>query len=66
MKGRIVDIGSLPIRVREELIREAERAIEEAAPDLARHNESLRRRRSVNQAEATANPTAGGGLSLPW
>lgn len=61
MKGRMVDVGSLPTRVREELIREAERAIEAAAPDLALHNES-RRQRSRGQAEATENPAGGGGL----
>lgn len=52
LQGRIVDVGSLPTRVREELMREAERAIEATAPDLARHNESLRRQ-SRKQAKAT-------------
>ena len=53
MKGKIVDVGSLSTRVREELIREAERAIKAAAPDLARHNEM--RRRSREQAKAGEN-----------
>lgn len=54
MKGKIVDVGSLSTRVREELIREAERAIKAAAPDLARHNE-IRRRRSREQAKTGEN-----------